>query len=277
MASHCNEAESAVPPAASGRLTPPERRARIVATLVFLVSAAITWNAVRNMSGAMAMPGGWQMSMMWMAMPGATPWASAGMFLLMWQAMMIAMMLPSTWPMLELYHRVAVSMGLKRPGLALALACGGYFTVWLAFGAVVFAVGYFVSDAAMKSAGFSRMLPVAGGVLLILAGAYQVTAFKRACLNHCRSPLSFLGHAWKPGLYGAFRVGIHHGAYCAGCCGALMAIQTVLGIMNLGVMIAIAAVIALEKLWKSGPPIAHLTGAASAAFGLYLVFAAIAR
>jgi predicted metal-binding membrane protein len=277
MASHYNEAAAAVPPATSGRMTPRERGARVVATLIFAISAAVTWNGVQAMSGAMPLPGGWQMSMVWMAMPGATLWTTASMFLVMWQAMMIAMMLPSTWPMLELYHRVVVSMGRKRPGLALTVAAAGYFTVLLAFGVVVFAVGYSVSEAAMKSTAVGRALPFAAGILLILAGAYQVTAFKRACLTHCRSPLSFLGHAWKPGLSGAFRVGLHHGAYCAGCCGALMAMQTVLGIMNLAVMILIAAVIALEKLWKRGPLIANLAGAASAAFGLYLVIRTIAR
>jgi len=276
MASHCNEAAPAVPPAAVGRLTPQERHARIAATLIFVFSAAVTWNSMRGMAAEMTTPGGWQMSMMWMAAPGATLWNAAWMFLLMWQAMMIAMMLPSTWPVLELYGRVAVSAGLKRPGLAVALAGAGYFAVWLAFGAVVFGVGYFVSDAAMKSAGISRMLPFAAGALLILAGVYQVTPFKRACLHHCRSPLSFLSHVrMPPRLSGAFRIGIDHGAYCAGCCGALMAMQTVLGIMNLGVMIVIAAVIAGEKLWKRGPLVAKLTGAASAAFGLYIVIAAL--
>ena len=100
---------------------------RGAAAAVFVVAAAITWNGARGMSGGMSMPGGWVMPMMWMRMPGQTAWGAAGMFLLMWQAMMIAMMLPSSWPMLELYQRVAVSSGEKRPGLSVAFAGAGYF------------------------------------------------------------------------------------------------------------------------------------------------------
>jgi predicted metal-binding membrane protein len=271
------DVHQAAPTVSTSGLTPQERTARIVATLVFLISAAVTWNGIRGMSSGMPMPGGWQMSTTWMAMPGSTFWSAAWMFLLMWQAMMIAMMLPSSWPMLELHHRVAGSSGQRYPGLATAFAGTGYFTVWLGFGVVVFAAGYTVSGIAMRSAEVSRMLPVASGTVLILAGAYQVTPLKRACLDHCRSPLMFLGHAWRPGLRGALRLGIVHGVYCAGCCGALMAIQTVLGIMNLGVMILIAAVIAVEKLWKHGPLMAKLAGAASAAFGVYVIAAALMR
>jgi predicted metal-binding membrane protein len=86
-----------------------ERTARAVAAIVFAGSAIITWQAARGMSGGMRMPGGWEMSMMWMAMPGQTLMGAAWIFFLMWQAMMIAMMLPSSWPMLELYRRVAIS------------------------------------------------------------------------------------------------------------------------------------------------------------------------
>jgi predicted metal-binding membrane protein len=247
-----------------------ERTARAVAGLVFAVCAVITFQAARTMRGGMPMPGGWEMSMMWMAMPGQTLGGAAWMFLLMWQAMMIAMMLPSSWPMLELYRKVAISSGERWPGLATLAAGTGYFGVWLAFGALVFAAGFGLSGGAMHSAPVSRAMPLLAGVSLILAGVFQLTPWKQACLRHCRSPLLFLGHAWKPGIGGALRIGVVHGSYCAGCCWALMLIQTVLGVMNLGVMTAVAAVIGIEKLWRRGPVLARATGVAAIVGGVYL-------
>ena len=135
------------------------------------------------------MPGGWEMSMMWMAMPGQSMASTAGAFVLMWLAMMIAMMLPSSWPMLELYQKVAISTGQRRPAVATAMAGAGYFAVWLAFGALVFGAGFAASAEAMKSAVFSRAMPLLAGSGLIFAGVYQLSPWKQACLAHCRSPL----------------------------------------------------------------------------------------
>jgi predicted metal-binding membrane protein len=248
---------------------------RAAAAGVFLLAAAVTWNGARNMNGGMPMPGGWVMPMIWMHMPGQTVWGAAGMFLPMWQAMMIAMMLPSSWPMLELYRRVAVSSGEKRPGLAVALAGAGYFAVWLGFGAVAFGMGWAASDAVMKSAEWSRRMPAAAGAGLIAAGLYQWSPWKQACLAHCRSPLMFLAHAFRPGPRGALRVGLVHGIFCAGCCWALMAIQMILGVMNLAVMLVVAAVIAVEKLWTRGGLVARLAGGAALGIGaFYLALAA---
>jgi predicted metal-binding membrane protein len=252
-----------------------EQWARAVASCVFLLATAYTLNAARGMSGGMPMPGGWTMPMMWMVMPGQSLGGSAVVFLLMWQAMMIAMMLPSSWPMLELYGRVARHTGQHQPMLNTVLAGAGYFTVWGAFGAIAFAVGFEVSRAAMSSVKLSRWIPAAAGVSLVLAGVWQLTPLKQACLKHCREPLLFLGHAYKPGLWGGFRVGLHHGAFCAACCWALMVMQMVLGVMNIAVMAGVAAIIATEKLWKRGPLLARMVGAISIASGVILLLRAI--
>jgi len=228
------------------------------------------------MAGGMPMPGGWEMSMMWMAMPGQSMASTAGAFVLMWLAMMIAMMLPSSWPMLELYQKVAISTGQRRPAVATAMAGAGYFAVWLAFGALVFGAGFAASAEAMKSAVFSRAMPLLAGSGLIFAGVYQLSPWKQACLAHCRSPLMFLGHVFQPGLSGALRVGVAHGLYCTGCCWALMLMQTILGVMSLGVMILVAAVIAAEKLWARGPVVARVVGAASIALGGFFLLRAAA-
>lgn len=222
------------------------------------------------------MPGGWEMSMMWMAMPGQTMAAAAGTFVLMWLAMMIAMMLPSSWPMLELYQKVAISSGEKRPTMATTVAGAGYFAVWLAFGALVFGAGFGASAAAMKSVTFSHAMPLLAGSGLIFVGAYQLSPWKQACLSHCRSPLMFLGHVFRPGLGGALRVGVAHGLYCTGCCWALMLMQTILGVMSLSVMILVAAVIGAEKLWTRGPLLARMVGAASIGLGGFFLMRAAA-
>ena len=176
--------------------------------------------------------------------------------------------------MLELYQKVAVSSGVRRPVLATALAAVGYFAVWGAFGAVVFGVGFGASAASMKSSAFSHAMPLMAGVGLVFAGAYQLSRWKRACLTHCRSPLMFLGHVFRPGLSGAVRVGAAHGLYCAGCCWALMLMQTILGVMSLTVMILVAALIGAEKLWTRGPLLAQVVGAASIAVGGYFLLRA---
>jgi predicted metal-binding membrane protein len=252
-----------------------ERWARAVASGVFLVAVAYTLYAARDMSGGMLMPGGWTMPMMWMAMPGQSLVGASFAFLLMWQAMMIAMMLPSSWPTLELYSRVARYTGQRHPMLNTILAGVGYFTVWGAFGAIAFAAGFEISRAAMLSPQLSRWIPVAAGVSLVLAGIWQLTPLKQSCLNHCRDPLMFLGHAYKPGVWGGFRVGLHHGAFCAACCWALMLMQMVLGVMNLAVMVGVAAIIATEKLWKRGPFLARLVGSVSIVAGIVLVVRSI--
>jgi predicted metal-binding membrane protein len=115
--------------------------ARASAAVLFAGASFVTLNQARTMTGAMQMPGGWEMSMMWMVMPGQTVWGAAWVFVFMWLAMMIAMMLPSVWPMLELYRKAAVASGERLPGLATTLTGAGYFTVWTVFGAVVFAIG----------------------------------------------------------------------------------------------------------------------------------------
>ena len=185
--------------------------------------------------------------------------------------MMVAMMLPSSWPTLELYSRVARHTGQRWPLLNTVFAGVGYFAIWGVFGAVAFASGFEVSHLTMLSVQLSRWIPVAAGGLLVIAGIWQLTPLKQSCLKHCREPLLFLAHAYKPGVWGGFRVGVQHGAYCAACCWALMLMQIVLGVMNIAVMAVVAAIIATEKLWERGPLLARLVGAVSIVAGIVVI------
>ena len=251
--------------------------ARLYATAValFLATAGLTLWSARSMSATMPMPGGWRMSMMWMRMAGQSWGAAATVFILMWAAMMIAMMLPSTLPMLMLYRRAVAFRGDARLGVCTwAMACG-YFAVWTLFGAAAYGLGIALTQLAMRSLALSRAVPFGVGGALLVAGIYQLTPWKSACLQHCRDPLSVVAHHLDGGWRGAARLGMHHGAFCAACCWGLMLIQLALGVMNLWVMVAVAAAIAAEKLLPRGLLLARLIGAASIVGGLAIAARAL--
>jgi predicted metal-binding membrane protein len=239
----------------------------LIALIFFAICAGLTIYFNRSMSAGMPMPGNWTMSMMWMIMPGDTWFTGSLGFIAMWTAMMIAMMLPSTLPMLLLYRRAAAFHGEAHSGGATFLVASGYFLVWTLFGVVAFTAGLGISQGAMHSDPFSRLVPLAGGLGLCIAGIYQLTPWKSTCLKHCRDPLTVVAHHLQRGRLGAFRLGIHHGAFCVACCWGLMLMQLVLGVMNLWVMMVLAVIIALEKLLVRGEFVARLTGAGAIVAG----------
>ena len=221
------------------------------------------------------MPGGWTMSMMWMRMPGQSQAAAAVMFLWMWLAMMIAMMLPSVWPMLELYRRTAKFADPSPVGGIMTVVAAGYFAAWLGFGAVAGAAGFALAGAAMHAPQLSQVIPYLQGACLILAGGFQLTALKQSCLRHCQSPLLMLGKMYRPGYRAAWTFGIHHGVFCVACCWALMVMQMVVGTMNPWLMLAVAIAIAAEKLWRHGSVLARYIGGLSILTGAILIAAAV--
>jgi predicted metal-binding membrane protein len=228
------------------------------------------------MEGGMSMPGGWTMSMMWMRMPGQTWAAASTMFVAMWVAMMIAMMLPSALPMLLLYRRVIRFRGEAGVALATWSVGAGYFAIWMGFGLGAYAIGVALTQAAMRSATFSRAMPIVSAAALITAGVYQLTSWKAACLEHCRDPFHLMArHLGRPGWRGALELGLHHGAFCAACCWGLMVVQLVLGVMSLGAMVLVAVVIAAEKLLASGVLIARFAGATAIVAGAGMALRAL--
>lgn len=247
-----------------------EQATYAAATVVFAISAAITLYLSHSMSGGMPMPGGWTMSMIWMTMPGQTWWLAAVAFVGMWLPMMIAMMLPSTLPMLLVYRRACVFRGEPRLGWFTFTLGTGYFLVWLLFGLIAHAGGQAIALAAMRWATVSRLVPVAAGGALVVAGIFQLTPWKTACLKHCRDPLLLVARHLHGGWRGALRLGLHHGAFCAACCWALMLIQFVLGVMNLAAMVVVGVIIALEKLAPQGERVARFVGVASIVGGISL-------
>jgi predicted metal-binding membrane protein len=205
--------------------------------------------------------------------------AHATMFLFMWAVMMIAMMLPSVMPAV-LLHRRLIHTRLGRGDRANgshALLLAGYFSMWVLFGAVAYAIGMTLAAAAMRSVDVSVLVPAATGLALAAAGAYQLTHWKQICLHHCRSPLDFFARHEIRRAADSWRFGLHHGAYCAACCWGLMVIQLVLGVMSVPLMAMVALVILLEKQWRHGEVLARVVGAASLAGGIVLALRATIR
>jgi predicted metal-binding membrane protein len=184
-----------------------------------------------------------------MATGPTTDIGDLGFYTGVWVVMMAAMMFPSVWPIVGMYERIRAARSQPRSGTALVVA--GYLAAWTAWGLAAYAL------IKAAQAVFGDFLPwdgagrwVAAGVVLA-AAAYQVTPLKNACLTRCRGPLMFVMENWRPGRYGALRMGALHGAWCVGCCWALMAALFALGVMSLGWMAAIAGLIAIEKLLPS--------------------------
>jgi len=191
----------------------------------------------------------------------------------MWFVMMVAMMLPSSLPILLLYRRVLEFRDEQHIGGLLLLMAAGYFVVWTFFGIVAYVVGVTIAQGAMRWPTISQTVPLAAGGALIVAGVYQLTPWKTACLEHCRDPLEIVGQHQGRGWRNAFELGAHHGAFCVACCWALMVMQLVLGVMNLYVMMGVALVIAIEKLARQGPMLARIVGMASIVSGGFYMLA----
>jgi predicted metal-binding membrane protein len=209
------------------------RRLGLVALLVGLAALA-WWSTIRSMGGMGASPG--------------TDLGALGWFVGVWIVMMAAMMLPAVSPTVALYARMTRERGLARP----VAFTGGYLLVWGTAGLAaygLFAAGKRVlgPDVAWHSGG--RWF--AGG-LLVAAAVYELTPLKDVCLGKCRSPFGFLLGTWRDGVRGATEMGAKHGAWCLGCCWALMVALFALGVMSLVWMAVVAALITVEKVlpWR---------------------------
>jgi predicted metal-binding membrane protein len=190
-------------------------------------------------------------------------------FMAMWIGMMVAMMFPTVAP-LVLAHRLVT----QRRGQGFAPTAGfvaGYLLVWTAIGVVPLLVFLWFRHLAADAIGPRWLATLAGGVLAV-AGAYQFTGWKAVCLRACRSPLTFvLQHDFGGGTRSALRAGVSHGAYCLGCCWALMAVLLVVGLMNLTWMAVIALVFLTEKHWRHAFGLTRVIGTALIVLGLTMV------
>ncbi len=221
--------------------------------LLFALAALAWWSTVDRMRGMDEGPG--------------TALGTLGWFLGVWLVMMAAMMFPSVAPTIALYSQ----MTKRRSPVAPLVFASGYLLTWTAAGLLAFGI----SDAAGRLLGDVLAWDHAGrwvaGGTLALAAAYELTPLKTVCLRQCRSPLGFLLGSWREGLSGALAMGAKHGAWCVGCCWALMASLFALGVMSIAGMAFVAGLIAAEKTLPWGRAVTYGTAAILLALGVLLV------
>ncbi len=215
--------------------------------------------AMRMAHAAMTQPAVW------------TPSYAVLMFC-MWWVMMVAMMLPSASPMILLFARVY--RGQKAHGASFvptSIFAAGYLVSWSVFSVLAAGAQWGLERAGLLSAMLVSTSGLFAGILLLIAGIYQLTPLKYACLKHCQSPLQFIMHHWRTGTSGAFRMGIEHGVFCLGCCWFLMALLFVGGVMNLYWIVGLAVFVLLEKTMPVGHWLGSLTGIGLMVWGGWLL------
>jgi predicted metal-binding membrane protein len=230
-------------------------RPPLVVLLILLPLVCWVWIVAmaRDMYGPMTGASAWMMTPQWDAPHLVLLWA-------MWAVMMTGMMLPSAGPMILLALETARQNDAPARSWRPYLLALGYLVVWALFSIGATALQWWLARRLIVTAMMEVSSRHAGAVLLAVAGVYQWTPLKRACLTACQSPLAFLIRRWRSGAWGAFRMGVEHGVSCVGCCWALMLLLFAGGVMNLTVIAALTAFVAFEKLAPVGVQSARISG-----------------
>lgn len=250
------------------------RRDRVIIGAGLLAVALLAWAYLLYEAHRMSVSGVCECLRMKMAGPDGATWPAATLLPLffMWCVMMVAMMLPSALPMVLTFAGVTRNrQRLGRPFVPTAIFVSGYIAIWCAFSAIAAASQWLLHRQALLSASMATTSAIFGGLLLVGAGAFQFTPWKRTCLTRCRGPLEFILARWHEGRGGAFRMGLEHGAFCAGCCWALMALLFVAGVMNILWVAALTALVCVEKLLPAGARTSLAIGVVLAGWGLFVL------
>jgi predicted metal-binding membrane protein len=218
----------------------------------------------------------WPNEMLDMArMPGMglTMGLGAPLFLAIWVVMMIAMMFPSSAPIILVFHTVQAGKRARGENfVATWVFVAAYLLVWAGAGIVAYAGAVAAQAVADVSRLTATQAARIGGGFLIVAGLYQLSPWKNVCLTKCRTPMSFIVTSWRDGLGGALRMGIEHGLYCLGCCWLLFVILFPLGIMNVAAMAVITLLVFAEKSFRWGERVARVASAALVVYGVTALF-----
>ncbi|WP_068828043.1 DUF2182 domain-containing protein [Pseudomonas sp. BMS12] len=238
--------------ASSAASRSPDLGALLASALILLLAALAWWWQVEQ-SAAMAAMGDMQMPPTdWLSCQGA-------LTLLMWVVMMQAMMLPAALPVFLLYRRCL--HGDPQQRAKLCLFCTAYVLLWSLFALLMAGLQALGEQLGWLDPMALRLPPALGSLVLLQAGLFQWSQAKATCMEHCQSPLGFLQHHVRPGLAGGWRLGIHHGLYCLGCCWALMLLLLVVGAMSLWGMAALALLVLAEKCLPLGRRWRFVSGA----------------
>jgi predicted metal-binding membrane protein len=245
------------------------RRDRVLISTCIVLITALAWAYLIHLDHQMSSAMAYDSMMAEMGMTRDASWTSSDVFFTfaMWAVMMIGMMSGAAAPVILLFAAARTNRGKRGVPLAVLLFGSGYAAVWLGFSAVAALAQWGLHEAMMLSPVMAASNPHLAGAILLGAGVYQLSPFKGACLAHCRSPLGFLMTNWRNGRLGAFQMGLRHGAYCLGCCWALMCVLLVVGVMNLVWVGALTVFVLLEKIGPAGGVLARVAGAAMVVFG----------
>ena len=254
----------------NGLAQPILRRERIIVLSGLALITALSWAYVSSLASDM------QNTKMTteMAMPQMEAWGARDFALtfVMWAVMMVAMMTPSAAPMILMFAGINRRRREQQaPYVPTSVFLLGYLVVWTAFSVLATAAQWGLHGASLLSPMMVSTTPILSGMLLLVAGIYQWTPLKYACLSKCRSPLGFVLNDWREGRRGAFLMGLKHGIYCTGCCWSLMALLFVAGVMNPLWVAAIAGFILLEKMAPAGQRMGRATGVLMVAGGVVLL------
>lgn len=211
---------------------------------------------------------------MWMPPMGATPWAAWDVLMLfvMWATMMVAMMTPSTLPMVSMFAAINRQRQARRQYFTPTFVfVSGYLVAWTGFSLVATAGQWPLHSMGLLSPMMESRSQLLSGLVLVVAGMYQWTPLKDACLHTCRSPLGFLMTEWREGTWGALVMGIRHGVYCVGCCWALMLVLFAVGVMNMLWVLLITGFVVLEKILPAPLALRALSGLGLVGWGGYWV------
>jgi predicted metal-binding membrane protein len=248
------------------------RRDRVLISTCLVVITALAWAYLTHLGRQMSASMEYDTMMANMGMATDAPWTAADVFFTfaMWAVMMVGMMAGTAAPVLLLFAATRAGRGAGGVRVAVLMFGLGYVAVWVGFSAGAALAQWALHETTMLSPAMKASNPYLAGAILIAAGAYQWTPWKGACLTQCRSPLGFLMTSWRDGQLGALRMGAGHGAYCLGCCWALMCVLFVVGVMNLVWVAALTAFVLLEKIGPAGIVVARVAGAAMVIGGILL-------
>ncbi len=251
----------------------PSRRDRVLIASCIALITALAWAYLVHLNRRMTSSIEGDPTMAAMGMVMNQPWGAGDLLLtfVMWAVMMVGMMAASALPVLLLFAGVHAKRADRGVVPAVPSFGLGYLIVWVAFSACATAAQWALHEAALLSSTMATSSTAIAGVILIAAGAYQLTPLKTGCLAQCQSPLGFLMSNWRDGAGGAFRMGFRHGIFCLGCCWALMAVLFVVGVMNLAWVGVLTLFILAEKLGPTGARVSRAGGAILIAFGAVLV------
>ena len=234
----------------------------VVSILAWMYMIYLVWG-MKNLDMGMEMSG-----------PHLHSWGvmDFSLMFVMWTVMMVAMMVPSTTPMVLMFASINRRRSERLDPIApTGMFLLGYLSAWAWYSALATLGQWGLHSAALLSPTMVSTSPILGGVLLLAAGIFQFTPLKYACLTRCRSPLGFLLNEWREGIRGAFIMGLRSGNYCVVCCWALMSLMFVAGVMSLLWMAVIAAFVLVEKVAPGGQWVSRISGLLLILWGAWML------